>query len=418
LIFAALARTESLPVLTNLYYYIHNPENPTVNFKLARDYEQMGQTASALGFYLRCAERSTNPLQQYTALLHCALCFERQKCRDGTEKTLLQKAIALLPRRPEAYFILSRLHEGLKEWQECYTTACLGLELCDLTELTIDNVEYPGNYALLFNKGVSAWWIGHCEEAREIMIELRYHYQLNQLFTQLVNNNIASIGYPNTTIVYTGNQADKLRYKFPGADTIEKNYSQSLQDMFVLSALNGKRNGTYVEIGSAEPFYNNNTALLETEFKWTGISIDLDQNKVEQFLKERSNIVLWLDATTVDYTKLFNNSQLPVDIDYLQVDCDPPEVSLTILKSIPYDQYRFAVITFEHDFYYNPTIKEQSREFLRSKGYELVAGDIAYDKKNSYEDWWCHPDLVDKDIILQLKDDVNVKYAGNYLLNR
>lgn len=405
-------------MLNNLYPYINNPEDPAVNFQLAQEYDAMGQTASALGFYLRCAERSTDDQQQYTALLHCALCFERQRCREGTEKTLLLKAIALLPTRPEAYFLLSRLHEILKEWQECYTVSCLGLAICDPTVAENTTVEYPGTFALLFQKGVSAWWVGHCEESREIMEELKFHYPMNEFFTQIVNNNLASIGYPNTTIVYTGDRARQLRYQFPGADTIDKNYSQSLQDMFVLSATDGLQGGTYVEIGSAEPFYNNNTALLETAFGWTGISLDIDQAKVTDFNNKRNNPALCLDATTANYSKLFQQNRLPDVIDYLQIDCEPPETSFKILQSIPFNRYRFRVITFEHDAYYNPTVKDQSRDFLRACGYQLVAGDIAYNQKNSYEDWWCRADLIDATVLAKLIDTVaGVKFARDYLLS-
>ena len=59
---------------------------------------------------------------------------------------------------------------------------------------------------------------------------------------------------------------DNLRHKFPGAENIENNYSQAFQDMFVLSMLDGKRNGTYVEIGGDHPVVINNSYLLESEF--------------------------------------------------------------------------------------------------------------------------------------------------------
>ena len=404
-------------MLTNLYPYIHNPDDPEINFNLAREYDAIGQTGAALSFYLRCAERSTDILLQYRAILHCALCFERQRCRDGTEKTLLQKAIALMPRRPEAYFLLSRLHEILKEWQECYTMACVGIELFDPEESYIEQVEYPGHFALLFQKGVAAWWVGHLEEAKEIMEDLKFHYALTDSYAQATNNNLATIGYPNTTINYTGAQAQQLRHKFSGSNTIDKNYSQSLQDIFVLSMLDGKQQGSYVEIGSAEPFYNNNTALLETKFGWSGISLDIDQNKIADFVQQRTNPALCLDATTVDYAKLFKEMNLPVNIDYLQIDCDPPKVSYAILTSMPFDQFKFAVITFEHDYYYNKVIRDQSREFLIKHGYQLVVGDIAYNQKNSYEDWWCHPDLVDPEVLKKMSDQTDViNYAGRYML--
>jgi tetratricopeptide (TPR) repeat protein len=68
--------------MKNLLAYINNQEDPTANFALALEYENMGQTGAAISFYLRAAERSRNDLEQYEALLRMALCFAKQKTRD------------------------------------------------------------------------------------------------------------------------------------------------------------------------------------------------------------------------------------------------------------------------------------------------------------------------------------------------
>lgn len=68
--------------------------------------------------------------------------------------------------------------------------------------------------------------------------------------------------YPNSRR-YFKNDHESLRFKFIGSENIENNYSQSMQDMFVLSVLNGKKNGVYVEIGADKPRVINNSYLLE-----------------------------------------------------------------------------------------------------------------------------------------------------------
>lgn len=406
--------------MKHLLNYINNTESAVANFVLGQEYESIGQTGAAISFYLRTAERSTSDVEQYEALLRCALCFEQQRTRDHTEKCLLQKAISLLPRRPEAYFLLSRLHEFNKEWQDSYTMACIGLNSCDfdLNSLVTD-VQYPGPYALLFQKGVASWWVGLSEEARVIMHDLKYSYVMNELFSSAVDRNIGSIGWPNTTSVYTSDMQPHARVQFDGIETIKKNFAQSYQDMFVLSATNGKQKGRYLEIGCAEPFKNNNTALLETEFGWTGISVDINKVVVDEFKAERNNLVYCLDATKIDYLKFLNDQGFTGDFDYLQIDCDPPEYSFDILKRIPFDHYRFATITFEHDYYVDQTIRDQSRKFLQSKGYVLTAGDIAYNRIHSYEDWWIHPELIDINIQKQLQETTtDIKFTQNYMFPR
>jgi hypothetical protein len=248
------------------------------------------------------------------------------------------------------------------------------------------------------------------------MYHLKVTYQMNEMFSRAVDNNLKNLGYPHLHTPYKPDMKDQIRLEFDGLDQIEKNYSQSFQDLFVLTATQGRRNGWYLEIGSAEPFKGNNTALLEKDFGWKGLSVDIDQRKVEQFMSERDNWVLCVDATKIDYEKILGNFSFPKILDYLQVDCDPPEVTFEILKRIPFAQYKFAVITFEHDYYWNTAVRDASREFLKQQGYVLVVSDVAYNKVHSYEDWWVHPDLVDAAVIQQLQDTTaGLKYAPDYM---
>jgi hypothetical protein len=87
---------------------------------------------------------------------------------------------------------------------------------------------------------------------------------------------------------------------------------------------------------------------------------------------------------------------------------------------MPFDEYKFAVITFEHDFYADTTEKyrDLSREYLISKGYELVVSNISPNDDCPYEDWWVHPDLVSASIIKKLKSiDDSTKNAEKYMLS-
>ena len=415
--------------MKHLLNYIHNPDSAQANFDLGLEYEQQGQTGAAISFYLRTAERSTDDVLQYEALLRMALCFERQQTRDDTEKCLLQKAINLLTTRPEAHFLLSRLHERQKQWHDAYTVSSLAEKICDFDQppLTTD-VQYPGRYGILFEKGVSAWWVGQTEQSREIMHDLLVNYDLDDSHYRAVKNNRAVCGLPKNQPVSTTGLGrylhtpydpalqHQIRCGFPGLDRVQRNYSQSYQDLFVLAATGGCSNGVYLEVGSAEPFSGNNTALLETEFGWTGLSIDINPTTVDQFRQQRQNAVLCADARQVDYADHLSRLAPNHIVDYLQVDCEPPETSFEILRSMPFDRYRFRVITFEHDYYSNPSVRDCSRAFLRGQGYELLVGDVAYNRLHSYEDWWVHPDLVGYSIRNQLRSvPATHQFATDYM---
>jgi hypothetical protein len=185
--------------------------------------------------------------------------------------------------------------------------------------------------------------------------------------------------------------------------------------MFVLSCFDGKLNGSYLEIGSGDPLIHNNTALLEKEFGWQGISIDSNAALCYKFKEERSNTVICADATEINYQDLFDKHCMDHVIDYLQIDCD--EVSTAILKNIPFDRTKFGVITFEHDCYRLGTEnREEVRRYLGGLGYVLVVPNVAFSEQCAYEDWYVHPDVIDSDTILRLKGKKDINFIWDYMM--
>jgi hypothetical protein len=210
----------------------------------------------------------------------------------------------------------------------------------------------------------------------------------------LVHQNLEQLDHPwQPPMLYSQSDFERLRFKFPGAETIEKNFSQCYQDLFVLSMLNGKKGGSFLEIGHGDPWYGNNTALLE-KWGWKGVSIDIDPALSKTFEKERKGKIVCGDATKLDIDKLLPAGEV---IDYLQIDCDPAQTSLLALYNIPFHKRQFRVITFEHDHYFEDshTVRDRSRAYLRSLGYVLVVDDVSVNDFDSFEDWWAHPQLLD-----------------------
>jgi len=154
-------------------------------------------------------------------------------------------------------------------------------------------------------------------------------------------------------------------------------YSQIGQDRLIIKYLKNKKNGTFVDIGCGFPKYINNTYLLETEFDWNGVSVDLIMYTEQDGLTwndcRKTKLVL-NDALTINYSSLFKESNLPINIDYLSMDLEPPDLSLECLFKIPFDEYQFNIITFEVDNNREGDENRinKSREFLTSKGYTLI----------------------------------------------
>ena len=218
-----------------------------------------------------------------------------------------------------------------------------------------------------------------------------------------MNRNI----HTNSTRVspYTPYEVDLKNLKAPiyGIDPVTI-YGQFAQDLFVIAMTQGKKDGTYLEIGCGWPSGGGtNTFALEKSFNWAGPSIDSgrDANGGWRSLSEdwaahrpHANF-LQVDAFSLDY------SVFPKHFDYLQIDIDPAIQSFSILKKIT-NHIKFSIITFEHDYGMhsknpqdeNRLIKEQSREHLKSLGYMMIVPNIQL-----AEDWWVDPTIISEDVI-------------------
>ena len=207
--------------------------------------------------------------------------------------------------------------------------------------------------------------------------------------------------------------AAHLRMPFVGAASILANHSQAWQDIFVLSILGGLRGGSYLEIGGQQPRDNNNTYLLHKDFDWRGVTLEIDgsYSRAWKSLRPDSSLVI-ADALAIDYEESmaawFGEKQRRID--YLQLDIDPSLNTLSVLKKLPLDRYRFSTITFETDAYAGDfRARDESREILRAQGYELVAGDVAVLFRAvsrdpiPFEDWWVDPQVVDAGVIQGMK---------------
>jgi hypothetical protein len=409
-----------------LNQYVFDTENADKNYTIAVEYEKLKQYAGAIGFYLRCAERTDDKLLAYTCLLKVGVCFEIQQGRPMTVRSMYKHAITLMPERPEAYFLLSRHYEWIKEYADSYMLAEIALNKCDfnLPPLPAD-VGYPGKYGLIFEKAVSAWWWGKAKECRQLFHLLADDYRddMTEQHLLAVQNNLTNLGSgPESQAFryYWKQHHDRLKFKFTDSEKIERNYSQVYQDMFTLAMLNGKKNGTYLEVGSADPMLGSNTLLLEQNYGWKGIGIEYKQEFVNRHIEHRKNPVLCQDATKTNYSKLLKELAVDGVVDYLQLDCEPSKTTFDILLMIPFEDYKFAVISYEHDHYVDVSrqYRTKSRRYLQAMGYKLVVNDVSPDGVSTFEDWWVHPDLIDVERLeMMMANDGKIKKIEDYFLS-
>jgi FkbM family methyltransferase len=196
--------------------------------------------------------------------------------------------------------------------------------------------------------------------------------------------------------------------------------AQLKQDIFVLSELDCKTGGYFVEFGATNGVDLSNTYLLETKFGWKGIlaepakvwqdalvanrkcciSFDCIWSKSHEELE--FNEVGAADLSTIDvfsngdehaktrtegkkynvYTcsllDLLRKYKAPKEIDYLSIDTEGSEFE--ILNAFDFDAYKIKIITCEHN--YTP-MREKIYDLLTSKGYTRKFPNLS-----RFDDWY------------------------------
>lgn len=176
-----------------------------------------------------------------------------------------------------------------------------------------------------------------------------------------------------------------------------KSSSTQCQDLFILKTLNKKTNGTYLEIGANHPITDNNTFLLESEFNWTGISVEWNINLCNTFNIMRKNPCVMVDATQQDFSALLQACNMPKHIDFLQLDIDPPSNTFKALNKIDFNNYSFSIITYEHDYYAGGFVERiESRKILQSHGYTRIFSDVMHNDA-AFEDWYINEKYMPND---------------------
>ena len=134
-----------------------------------------------------------------------------------------------------------------------------------------------------------------------------------------------------------------------------------------------------------------NDFLLEKEFNWKGVAIDILKHFADDYNINRSNHCIHGDAFSYNWDKYLEENNFPKRIDYLQIDVDktPDYANLFALMNVPLSRYRFNTITLEHCANMDVRLmkmRDIQREILFSYGYQMVGAGYC-------EDWWIDSEL-------------------------
>jgi hypothetical protein len=192
-------------------------------------------------------------------------------------------------------------------------------------------------------------------------------------------------------------------------------YSDAKQDQFVANILNFKKDGYCVDVGSCHSIISNNTYYFQN-LDWTSISVEIESDHNQSYGTRKSGVHLNENALDVNYKNAFKEYDFPNSIDYLSLDVDT--ISLDVLKILPLNEYRFKVITIEHDGYlYGDKFRDEQRNILNSHGYLLLCSNVYVEqpgyegKQFPFEDWWVDPSEFNGELIKKIKCDNNYPSA-------
>jgi hypothetical protein len=190
--------------------------------------------------------------------------------------------------------------------------------------------------------------------------------------------------------------------------------SDAAQDQFAANMLKFKKNGYCVDIGSAHSVKSNNTFVFQ-ELGWTSVSVEIDSKYNNTYETRTQGTHYNESALTLNYVEAFEENEFPEVIDYLSLDVDT--ASLSVLKILPFDKYKFRVITIEHDAYlHGDKYRAEQRKVLEERGYKLACSNILVPTPGHsgwngepcpFEDWWVHPTEFDQDTLDMIDSDMS-----------
>ena len=208
---------------------------------------------------------------------------------------------------------------------------------------------------------------------------------------------------------------------------LPRSQAQLRQDLFVLSQLDFRRDGWFVEFGAADGVKGSNTWLLENDYGWTGIVAEPARTWHEALARNRRCRVdtrcVWsvsgatltfneapeayystidrfsgsdlhatkrrdglsYDVQTVSLLDLLREHGAPATIDYLSMDTEGSEFE--ILRNFDFGRYRFRVVTCEHNM---TPMRDALHRLFTANGYVRVLESISL-----VDDWYLAEEALD-----------------------
>jgi FkbM family methyltransferase len=225
--------------------------------------------------------------------------------------------------------------------------------------------------------------------------------------------------YKVVHLLFELSPADSVSAALKQVFHLQKWYAAGQQDMWVALAVKpGKRDGYYVDVGSADGVVHSNTYVFD-RLGWKGVCIDpfptnMQTRTCQMFTqpvfsvsgkkvafraagenggivdtmnryKENNATKPLVEFVTATLDEILEKAKAPRHIDYLSIDVEGAE--LDVLRGFSLDKYEVDALTIEHNN--EPQKRETMRQVLESKGYARVRSWVV-------DDWYVRNPLAER----------------------
>jgi len=227
------------------------------------------------------------------------------------------------------------------------------------------------------------------------------------------------MNYKQNHLLFELSQRDSLSAALQQAFGIRRYYAAGQQDMWVALAVEpGKRDGYYVDVGSADGVVHSNTYIFD-RMGWKGICIDpfptnMGKRTCQMFrqpvfsesgkkvsfraagenggivdtmnrYKDANSNAQVVEFVTATLDEILDKAKAPRHIDYVSIDVEGAE--LDALRGFSLDKYEVDAFTIEHNN--EKDKREAMRQLLESKGYARVRSWMV-------DDWYVRRDMANR----------------------
>lgn len=149
------------------------------------------------------------------------------------------------------------------------------------------------------------------------------------------------------------------------------------------------RPGFYLDLGANHPVDQNNTHKLR-QLGWGGYCFDIRQPP------EICENYIVGDVRSLDFKSILGKGRL---VSYISFDVDSSTIKA--LENFPFEEFPFAVMSFEHDLYRQDgqAKKDACIKRLEKENYAILMENVKAKPSLPFEDWWINLDCFDPDII-------------------